>query len=81
MLTAQQFMHWLNAAGPRETIVYFSGSLAYSSHFSPAIKALAELTWDAYEADRVCLTQRRVGLDRYDYIATRRCHPTRKPAK
>lgn len=69
-------------ADPGESIVYHRGYIAYDrgeptkklprTPEQVAVNETAKVAWSLYERGRVLLTQRRLGANDYEYIATLR---------
>jgi hypothetical protein len=62
---------------PGEAMLYHEGHLAIDIGHDPAIAGRAAAFWDATEADRGIMAQRRLGCDRYQYIFWRGRHDRR----
>jgi hypothetical protein len=78
-LSADCFRAWLNRSGePGRVIGYYTGMLVdareprrhHSAPRSFEINKLARAVWLAYEHGLVALTQRRLGVGQYLYLAT-----------
>jgi hypothetical protein len=78
-VTADQFMNWLGLASSGERIVYAVGFLSVAAHKAdvekdpgaPKLNAVQAAAWKAYERSRVHLFQRRLGPERYEYLAVK----------
>lgn len=79
------FAEWLSEARRGDSFVYHQGFIANDREVALSegnsklsrderkrVWREARDAWMAYEGRQVCLTQRRLGEGRYDYIATRR---------
>lgn len=53
---------------PGAAVLYHEGHLAIDAGNDPAIAGRAAAFWDATEAERGLVAQRRVGFDRYQYL-------------
>ncbi len=75
-----QFDYWLISAKAGAVLVYGIGDLSWSKRAAaesnaPGIAELngvAEMALDASDRRRVCLTQRRISCQTFEYMATRR---------
>lgn len=81
-----EFYAWLGQASPGERLEYHLGFLAMetatlivSAPERSRLIALAAAAHRAYEADLVHLVQRRLGPDRFAYLAIARTKPRRMP--
>jgi hypothetical protein len=78
-ISADEFVNWLGLAGAGEQMVYAVGFLSVAVHAADLIKhpnapklaAVQEAAWKAYMRGMVHLVQRRLGAERYEYLAVR----------
>ena len=74
-ISASEFRMWLASANPGERITYLTGFLGKSlgDGKDPSLAALVALQSSTYGArGRVCLVQRRLGRNHFEYIAVKR---------
>jgi hypothetical protein len=62
---------------PGAAVLYHEGHLAIDVANDPVTAGRAAAFWDASEAERGLIAQRRVGFDRYQYIFWRARHVPR----
>jgi hypothetical protein len=78
-ILANDFVNWLGLAGPGERIVYAVGFLSVAVHAAdlnkhpnaPNLAAVQEAAWKTHMRGMVHLVQRRLGAERYEYLAVR----------
>ncbi len=71
------FNVWLNSAAVGDVVIYFNGSLAREREPQDQankvpLNALADAAWLAERSGIVCLTQRRVDVGKWEYLAVKR---------
>lgn len=69
MTRSEAFERWLRSPGMCKTVVYHKGRLPADRMIDPALDRFATSVLDAANQGKVALFQRRVGTDRYEYIA------------
>lgn len=69
MTQSESFTRWLQKPGGCRSVVYHRGFLMRDRADDPELARLAQSVLDAASRGDVALFQRRVGTDRYEYIA------------
>ena len=67
----EEFETWLRTSGPVDTAVYHIGNLVRASESHPHVGDLRARIWVLSDLGFLFLTQRRVGYDQFEYLATR----------
>jgi hypothetical protein len=70
------FKHWLRSSAPGESLIYYRGFYPRdierpSAHRSSEDEKDFRSAWEAAEKRQCVLTQRKLGLFDYEYIATK----------
>ena len=78
-LSSDQFVNWLGVASPGERIAYAVGFLIVAVHKADVekhpdaqkLEGIQWTAWKAHERGAVHLVQRRLGPERYEYLAVK----------
>jgi hypothetical protein len=73
-MTKEEFTAWFMQAKPNDSIIYYTGFMAMNDKDEP-VQALKKQVERAYDSGVVIVTQRRLGLGNYQYIATKAARP------
>ena len=70
-ISPEEFEMWLHRSEPGDVAVYHIGNLVRASEMRAQLSDLKRRIWDLSDWGVLFLTQRRVGHDNFEYLATR----------